>query len=147
MNDWRIVLTTMLPQDAHMAKAYLESLGVEVVIKDELTAQVDNFCSNAIGGVKLFVHESNFENSVQLLQDGGYICEADLQVGRDIENIEISPNTNKEICPFCKSDNIGRVREPNYLILITYFLLGVLFPLFRKSYKCFDCNKEWKYIR
>ena len=147
MNNWRTVLTTMLPQDAHMAKAYLESLGVEVLIKDELTAQVDNFCSNAIGGVKLLVHESNFENSVQLLRDGGYICEADLQVGRDIENIKISLDTNKEICPNCKSDNIGRVREPNYLILITYFLLGILFPMFRKSYKCFECDKEWKYIR
>ncbi len=147
MNNWRIVLTTMLPQDAHMAKVYLESLGVAVVIKDELTAQVDNFCSNAIGGVKLFVHESNFENSVQLLRDGNFICEADLQVGRDVENVKISSNTNKEICPFCKSDNIGRVRDPNYLILITYFLLGVIFPLFRQSYKCFDCNKEWKYIR
>jgi hypothetical protein len=147
MNNWLTVLTTVLPQDAHMAKAYLESLGVTVLIKDELTAQVDNFCSNAIGGVKLLVHESNFENSVQLLRDGGYICDADLNSGPDIDYIKITETTNKSICAYCKSENIGRMREPHFLILITFFLLGIFIPIFRRSYTCFDCEKKWKYIR
>jgi hypothetical protein len=36
-----------------MAKNYYESAGIDTFLRDELTAQVDNFYSNAIGGVKL----------------------------------------------------------------------------------------------
>lgn len=147
MSNWIIVLTTVLPQEAHMAKTYLESFGIDVFIRDELTAQVDNFCSNAIGGVKLLVHESNFDKSIEYLKSGGYITEADLLVERDIQKVKFAKNMDKTVCLFCKSKNIGKVREPNFLILITFFLLGILFPLFKRSYKCFECDKEWKFIK
>ena len=41
-------VTFTYPHEAHLAKNYLESEGIETEIRDELTAQVNNFYSNAI---------------------------------------------------------------------------------------------------
>jgi hypothetical protein len=53
----------------------LESENIAVNIKDELTAQVNNFYSNAIGGVKLQVKHSDFEDAYRILLEFGYIKE------------------------------------------------------------------------
>lgn len=45
-------------------------------LKDELTAQVNNFYSNAIGGVKLQVREEDVHKSRQILQELGYLDES-----------------------------------------------------------------------
>lgn len=139
-------MTFTLPQDAYMAKAFLESEGIKTFLKDELTVQVYNFYSNAIGGVKLQVKERDFENGLVILKKGGYIK----SVSSDEIKVEIAPlnkGTNKKICPFCQSENIGKTNEPNLLTVIGYFILGALFPIFKTSYKCFDCDKAWRFSR
>ena len=75
MNNWILIISFTYPHEAHLAKGKLESEGIEVVIKDELTAQVNNFYSNAIGGVKLLVKESDYDNAYRILIDSGYIIE------------------------------------------------------------------------
>ena len=75
MNNWITILTFTYPHEAHLAKAKLESEGIETIIKDELTAQVNNFYSNAIGGVKLLVQENDSERAFQILKESGYIKE------------------------------------------------------------------------
>ena len=73
MENLITVISFTLPHDAHFAKAKLQSEGVEVFIKDEMTAQVHNFYSNAIGGVKLQVRESDVAIAHQILVQSGYI--------------------------------------------------------------------------
>ena len=75
MTDWTKIISFTYPHEAHMAKAKLESEGIEVQIRDELTAQVNNFYSGAIGGVKLFVQQSDFEKAYHILLESGYIRE------------------------------------------------------------------------
>ncbi len=147
MNNWKTILAFTYPQDAHMAKGFLESKGLDTILRDEMTAQVNNFYSNAIGGVKLQVKESDYAEGLRLLKQGGYINNSDLKNDAKTEFIVSDKSTNKDLCPFCSSDNIGRKREPNLLTVIVYFILGVIFPIFKKSYKCFDCDKEWKYVK
>jgi uncharacterized protein YjbK len=147
MENWRTILTFTYPQDAYLAKGFLESEGIETIIRDELTAQVNNFYSNAIGGVKIQVKESDYENGLLILQKGGYINSEDSQNETKIEIVHLDKTTNKKRCPFCQSDNIGRKKEPNILTVIVYFILGIILPIFKKSYKCFDCDKAWKYIK
>ena len=53
MGNLTTIITFTLPHDAHLAKAKLQSEGVEVFIKDEMTAHVNHLYSGAIGGVKL----------------------------------------------------------------------------------------------
>jgi hypothetical protein len=73
MKDWIIILTFTYPHEAHLAKGKLESEGIEVQITDEMTVQVHNFYSNAIGGVKLLVRETDLQRANQILIDSGYV--------------------------------------------------------------------------
>lgn len=75
MDNWITIISFTYPHEAHLAKGKLESEGFEVMIKDELTAQVNNFYSNAIGGVKLLVKESDYVSARQMLIESGYIKE------------------------------------------------------------------------
>lgn len=145
MDNLKTIITFTLPQDAYMAKGYLESEGIETFMKDELTAQVHNFYSNAIGGVKIQVKESDYEKGLLILKKGGYITEENTEEEKT-EIVHPDKKNNKKICPFCHSDNIGRKKEPNILTVIVYFILGFIFPIFKKSYVCYDCGKVWKYV-
>lgn len=140
MDGWVIVQTFTLPQDAYMAKAFLESAGIRTFLRDELTAQVNNFYSNAIGGVKLLVRHDDYEESVRLLEEGGYL----IPEPAEEEWIWVTSN-DRSHCPFCCSDNIGKRQEPNILMVILFFIFGALFPIFRTTWKCYDCGKSWKY--
>src|SRR3989304_9322728 len=73
MKDWITILAFTYPHEAHLAKGKLESEGIDVQIKDEMTVQVHNFYSNAIGGVKLLVHKTDFKRANQILIDSGYV--------------------------------------------------------------------------
>ena len=145
MNNWRTIITFTQPHEAHIAKGLLESGGIETIIRDEFTAQVQNFYSNAIGGVKVDVKESDFEEGISILKEGGYIIEGVLSGLQHLETVELECTTNKSRCPYCNSDNISLKKEPNLLTVIVYFVLGAFFPIFKRSYVCFDCNKHWKY--
>ncbi len=73
MDNLITVISFTLPHDAHFAKAKLQSEGIEVFIKDEMTAHVNNFYSNAIGGVKLQVRSADVDNAQRILIEAGYI--------------------------------------------------------------------------
>lgn len=67
------IISFTYPHEAHLAKGYLESHGIEIFLKDEMIVQVNNFYSNAVGGVKLMIKESDYEQGLQLLKENGYI--------------------------------------------------------------------------
>lgn len=125
MNNRVTIISFTYPHEAHLAMAYLDSNGIEVIIKDELTAQVNNFYSNAIGGVKLIVDSEDAEKALALLKEGGYIQEPEEKQPKDkLETF--SPEATKE-CPYCKSKNIAKKKQPGYVIAFSILLLG--FPL------------------
>lgn len=145
MSNWKILRTFTYPHEAHIAQGFLDSEGIETIIQDELTAQVNNFYSNAIGGVKLLIAESDFEKGIDLLKKGGFISNGEEESTPTIEIIKLESKRDKELCPFCNSKNIAVMKEPNTLTIIVFYILGLFFPLFKKSFKCFDCEKEWKF--
>lgn len=67
------VATFPLPQDAYVIRTRLEAEGIYSFLKDEFTVQTDNFLSNAIGGVKLQIRESEVERAIPLLVEAGVI--------------------------------------------------------------------------
>ncbi len=73
MSDWKRIMVFTFPQEAYTAKAYLESEGIEVFLQDEMTTQVFNFYSNAIGGVKMLVPDEQVNKAINLLIEGGYL--------------------------------------------------------------------------
>ena len=67
------VLTVTFPHEVAVIRGRLEAEGIACFVKDELTVQVNPFYSNAIGGVKLQVLESDLNQAVEILKETGYI--------------------------------------------------------------------------
>lgn len=145
MDNWKILITFTYPHEAHMAKGFLESEGIDTEIRDEYTAQVNNFYSNAIGGVKILIEESNYENGLKILQKGGFVNPDNAENEIKIDNVRLDRTADKSLCPFCHSKNIGKNKEANILTIVVFFILGAFFPIFKSSYTCFDCEKKWKF--
>lgn len=139
MNDWTIIITFIYPHEAHLAKGFLEAEGFEVMIKDELTAQVNNFYSTAIGGVKLLVPEQDAKRARETLKEAGYIKEKE-----DETRLQTFPAGYSRKCPYCQSEEIIKKKAPGYVVLFSILLLGLPLPFLKKNYYCFDCHKEWK---
>lgn len=152
MDNWTIVMTCTFPHEAHMVKGYLDSYGIETDLKDEMTVQVNTAYSNAIGGVKILVKDSDYDQSIQLLKDGGYIIDSNTESAQKPEVILIDNTTDKKLCPFCSSENIGKEKGLNTIsfilsAFISLFFASAILPIFKSTFKCFDCEKEWKYSR
>ncbi len=146
MNEWVTVMTFTYPQDSYVIQGALESGGIETFLKDELTIQTDNFLSNAIGGVQLQVPKQQADRAVEILKSNGYF---DKQKPSKISSNKIvilhGKDHNKSSCPFCKSENIGRVKRPRFITVLLILIIYSPFPFFRRNHYCYDCEKEWKY--
>lgn len=75
MDKWTVIISFTYAHEAHLAKSKLESEEIEVIIRDELNAQVCEAGANALGGVKLCVRESDVVRAIHSLEKGGYIQE------------------------------------------------------------------------
>lgn len=142
MSNWIVAISLTFPSQAHMVQGFLESEGIDTMLKDEFTTQVHNFYSNAVGGVKILVKEEDFENSQLILHRGGYLNPISKS---KVEVVFCDEAINKKVCPFCRSENIGRRKDPDVFMLVVSLILGLIFPIFKKTNLCFDCGKEWKY--
>ena len=114
--------------EAYFAKNQLEIEEIESFIFDEQIIGVHPFYSNALGGVKLVVHESEIEN-------GNVIVKKFQEEQREYLQ-EISRR-----CPKCDSTNI-RKKTTFHIILSIIFILIFNFLwliLYRKN-KCIDCG-------
>ncbi|MEN8225742.1 MAG: DUF2007 domain-containing protein [Bacteroidota bacterium] len=121
MNNWKIIITFTYPHEAHLAKVKLESEDIPVQIRDELTAQVNNFYSNAIGGVKLLVQEKDFSRALELLIESGQI-------------IKTEQSGNKFLSRFDKISSklplIGKsIPELRLIIIVAFLLIVIITPI------------------
>jgi hypothetical protein len=73
--NWTTIHTVTYPSEVYVIKPALENEGFEVFLKDELSVQVDNFMSNAIGGIKIQVHQDKAKEAYEFLLESGLIEE------------------------------------------------------------------------
>ena len=106
----------------------------------------ENMYANAIGGVKLQIKEDEYERGIQILKQGGYVPTENRRES-DVKFVPESMHIDKSVCPFCNSTNIGKKKEQNIVTDIVYFILAFISPLFKGTYKCYNCTQEWKYIK
>lgn len=137
MNDWITILTFNAAQDAYLAQAKLESEEIQTFLKDELTNQVLNVYS-ITSGVKLQVLVADYDRACEILQEAGYTVDS---IEQDAQAV---PEIDRDKCPFCHSVHISKVRYP-ILFEIVYAILALFTPLFKKSYKCQECGKVWRF--
>ena len=77
MDKFVTIKTFTYATEVAVIRGRLESEGIECAVQDELTVQSNPFYSNAIGGVKLQVRQSDLRKAVEILEEGGYLKEAD----------------------------------------------------------------------
>ncbi len=116
--------------DANMIKSRLEDVGIPCWLKDEYTVTIDPILSNAIGGIKLMVRETDAKDALEILQ--------------------LFDKKRKEsfVCPNCGSNNIELVsssrKAVNWVSAIVTWLFGNYAIAIEKAYHCFDCGHEFK---
>jgi hypothetical protein len=104
MNNWVNIISFTYGHEAHLVKSKLESEEIEVMLRDELNAQVCDAGPNAVGGVKLCVRKYDVERATQLLKEGGFIKETSetesgfvKQLGRYTSKIPLIGNLAPEL--------------------------------------------------
>ena len=73
--------------DLAIPRTLLEANGLECRVLDELTVQVSPLYSNAIGGIKLQVRESDIQKAAEILKDGGFVTDEDLKPVNDLAKL------------------------------------------------------------
>lgn len=106
-----------------MVRALLESSGIRVFLKDELTVTAYHFYSDAIGGIRIFVSPEDKEKALEVLS---------------LPPLDIPGCT----CPLCGSSNIRykRLSRMNAIFLF----IGFCLPLKKKEMFCLNCNRIFK---
>lgn len=119
--------------EAFIYKAKLESEGIEVFVRDNHTIDSDPFLSNAIGGVKLFVRQEDYENAMLILAD--------------ISKFSMDDKGELIKCPKCGAEKIQlltTIKDFKSLLSFLFSFLVVVLPFYNKyKYKCDNCNFEF----
>lgn len=119
--------------DANLHLMQLQEEGINCWLKDEFTVTIDPILTNALGGIKLMVHESQSERAAGLLR------------------ILINKAKENRACINCGSLNVEHIvsnRKPsNWFSAIFTFLLGDMAIGAKKVYHCFDCGNEFEEVK
>lgn len=118
------------PHDLIVDKSKLEDEGIECFTKDELTVQVHNLLSNAVGGVKLQVMEQDYERARAVLATSNHLLVEDIQ--------------SKVKCPNCNSGNVDGIRFSGKLSMIFILIIGFPIPILSGKFKCYQCHHVFK---
>ena len=115
-----------MPSEAHAPLSRLRSAGINAVVRDEATLQLNWLWSNAIGGVKIDVPDEDYEDSLELL------------------NLKPSER-GLMICPFCKSTDL--FLQPINLLSAIAMFFHVLIPMKTVKMRCRSCGKAHRVDR
>jgi hypothetical protein len=120
-NNFKILAVFEFSTEAHVTKSRLDSEGFTTMLMDEKTIDTDPLISNAIGGVKLLVHNKDFKNAAEIYNE--------------IRTYQKDKNGNDICCPKCHSTRIliAPIQRKNVFYM--------LFPFFeKKRCICNDCK-------
>jgi len=149
MEEQLIVLKTyMYPSEAYPLMSKLESEGINCFLDGENTITVHPFLSNAIGGVKLKIRESDRDKALKIIKESeDRFSETQKQDEKPIPDKFKKGFVKVEtFCPECDSTMVFRKKMPGYQILLAILLAPIYVPLLfiSKWHYCADCGYEWK---
>lgn len=127
------IATFAAPWEAQLARARLESEGIEARLFDEHLARLG--LSNAIGGVRLQVREEDASSALALLQKEARLPEIYLVT----EDEALRPR-----CPGCNSDSLTLERWSRLAFVSALLLFRIPLLIPRKRWRCRRCGGEWK---
>jgi hypothetical protein len=119
--------------EALLAKASLESAGIEALLVDDNVIRLDWFWSNLMGGIKLQVVQKD-----AVAANG--ILDQPIPEGFDVSGVG---EYQQPRCPRCRSLDVSfqELDEP-VAYVSAYF--GVPIPWKRRAWRCHLCKAEWE---
>jgi len=144
MEKFVTLVRFQFPHEAFVIKSKLESEDIEVYLKDEQLIQVHNYLSNAIGGIKLQVKESDIHRALPLLKEAGLLKPTDVTNETRLQKWIVRVLDNS---PLFKK--LSRVPKFILHLLIFGLLLTFLFFIFTlptKEEKSFAQEQHEKFI-
>ena len=142
------IITFVYPHELGISRSLLESEEIECFVPDELTTNIQPFLSNAFGGIRLQVRESDVQRATEILINGGFIKRED----REVEKSTEIKQTDGTTCPYCGSAEI--VKNNKFTAKSSFFIVSFVSLLitcgcpvpvfFRRNYHCMDCRKDFK---
>lgn len=119
--------------EANIMMGRLQEEGIKCWLKDEITVTVDPILTNAIGGIKLMVPDSQAERAFALLKEYRSEIEAVIR------------------CSRCGSGNVEFVTTPRKASNWVGAIFGFLFTSYAlsadKVYHCFECGFEFEEVK
>ncbi|EPR69962.1 hypothetical protein ADIWIN_3825 [Winogradskyella psychrotolerans RS-3] len=119
--------------EAEIIKGRLESDGIKVFLKDNITIDTDPLVSNAIGGIKLNVLAADEAKAKDILNS--------------IKAYSLNDDGEAIVCPNCGKHRIELYSTiTNFKSLVSFliaFITGTLPFSARYQYKCEDCKTEF----
>ena len=120
-SNYKVLAVFEYSTEAHVTKSRLDADGFKTMLMDEKTIDSDLLISNAIGGVKLLVHQNDFEKAAKIYTE--------------IRTYQKDKNGNNLFCTNCNSNRIliAPLQRKNVFYM--------LFPFFEKTkHLCNDCK-------
>ena len=117
--------------EAIIYQGKLESMGIEVFMRDNNIVDSNPLYSNAVGGVKMFVKTADFDKANEILGD--------------VSLYSVDDDNQPLKCPKCGTEQIEL--EPSIDGVKSFFrvvILGAFAQFFSKyKYKCQNCKYEF----
>jgi hypothetical protein len=143
-SGFEIVKVTWFAHEAHLAKALLESEGIEAWVLDAGQIGVEWHVAGALGGIKVGVRAGDAERAREILARDY----SDALAGIDEAAL---PASAEECCPRCGSSATRSSRTTerptawSWISMGAFFLLGFLVPRKRRLVRsgCAACGTFW----
>ena len=120
--------------EALLAKGKLESAGIACVLADGNLVRMDWLLSNAVGGIRLQVHQQDAESARALLDE---------PIPTEFNEEEVGESYAQPRCPRCYSLDIGFEKIDRFWTFGLWLLLSFPIPVRKNSWKCYTCGSEW----
>jgi DNA-directed RNA polymerase subunit RPC12/RpoP len=141
MDNLVTIAAFTFPHQAAIVKGRLESEGINCYLKDEFTIQVSVLHSNAVGGVKLQVMESDEAIAKMILNDTNYAAQENETESSYDNNFK---KNDLVACTNCGSTDVFKEKISATDFITGVLSLGFLFLIRSKRYHCFNCNTTFR---
>lgn len=119
--------------EAVIYQGKLESMGVEVFMRDNNIVDSNPLYSNAVGGVKMFVKTEDFDKANEVLGD--------------VSLYSVDDDNQPLKCPECGAEQVDMVtsiKDWKTFLAFVFSWISSLFPIYAKyKYKCQNCKHEF----
>lgn len=116
--------------DAHILMGRLEEEGIRCWLKDENTVTINPIWTNAVGGIKVMVAETQLERALELVHEFQ------------------QQKKSQYSCPKCGSHDIELVsserKAVNWFSALAGFLFGDYALAAEKTWRCFNCHADFE---